>query len=113
MRESLNLENKKHCEINMELKKVNEKAHVLMVQSNIDIFGSQPYLSIKTFDGKYFYDNFDFQIPKRKWTYSFDEETLPIELVDKIGVATNNSIGQTSVEVYDVLSGKITSTKHN
>ena len=64
MRESLNLENKKHCEINMELKKVNEKAHVLMVQSNIDIFGSQPYLSIKTFDGKYFYDNLIFKFLK-------------------------------------------------
>jgi len=70
-------------------------------------------LSIKSKKGEYFHDNFDFQIPKRKWTYTFDEETLPIKLVEKIGIATNNSIGQTSVEVYDVLSGRTTSTQHN
>ena len=113
MREALNLKKDNHRNFKIKLNKIDEKAFVLDVESDKDIFGPQPYLSIKSKKGEYFHDNFDFQIPKRKWTYTFDEETLPIELVDKIGVAANNSIGQTSVEVYDVLSGKITSTKHN
>ena len=61
-----------------------------MVQSNIDIFGSQPYLSIKTFDGKYFYDNFDFQILKENGHIHLMRKLFLSKLVDKIGVATNN-----------------------
>ena len=113
MREALNLKKDNHCNLKIQLNKIDQRAFVLDVESDKDIFGPQPYLSIKSKKGEYFHDNFDFQIPKRKWTFTFDEETLPIDLVDKIGVAANNSIGQTSVEVYDVLSGKITSTKHN
>ena len=113
MREALNLKDKNHCEIKMKLNKVNEKAHVLEVQSNIDIFGPQPYLSIKTSEDKYFYDNFDFQIPKRKWTYSFDEETLQINKIKKVGIGVNNFSGQTTVAVLDIASGKIISTKLN
>jgi hypothetical protein len=81
MRDALGLHNQRHCKINMKLNKINEKAHVLDVESNIDIFGPQPYLSIKTEKNEYFYDNFDFQMPKRKWTYSFDEETFPINKI--------------------------------
>ena len=59
------------------------------------------------------YDNFDFQIPKRKWTYSFDEETFPINKIKKIGIGVNNFSGQTTVLVLDVSSGKIITTKLN
>jgi hypothetical protein len=113
MRDALGLHNQGHCKINMKLNKINEKAHVLNVESNIDIFGPQPYLSIKTEKNEYFYDNFDFQIPKRKWTYSFDEETFPINKIKKIGIGVNNFSGQTTVLVLDVSSGKIITTKLN
>ena len=113
MREALQLEDKKHCEINMKLNKIDEKAHVLHVESNIDIFGPQPYLSIKTKQKEYFYDNFDFQVPKRKWTYSFDDETFQINKIEKLGIGVNNYSGQTTVSVLDVSSGKMNTTKHN
>ena len=44
----------------------------LQVDATSDTFGPQPFLAIKTMDGRYFTDNFDFQIPKRSWTYTFD-----------------------------------------
>ena len=52
-----------------------------------NIFGTQP-LKIKTKDNKYFHDNLDFQIHKRKWTYTFDEETLHLKDINKIGLAS-------------------------
>ena len=71
----------------------------LRVRSSQPTFGPQPFLAIKTKGGDYYHDNFDFQIPYREWTYTFDIQTLPLEKVSAIGVASCDNSGNTSVIV--------------
>ena len=62
---------------------------ILHVATDMDTFGPQPFLTIKMCGGRYRFENFDFQVPKREWTYTFDEDSIHIEDVECIGVATN------------------------
>ena len=107
MRKAMNIRYQEKCTLDLDIKKINEKTHVLEINSSGEIFGPQPYLAIKTRDQNYHHDNLDFQIPKRKWTYTFDEETLQLNEVEKIGVAANNSYGITSISIFDVMKGKV------
>ena len=59
-------------------------------------WGSQPYLAVKTKDGRYLHENFDYH-GGLKWAYTFDELTIPLSSVDYLGVAANDQAGQTSV----------------
>lgn len=106
MRRALDLPDIPPCELKIDLLPVNDNAHILKVQSKIPIFGPQPYLAIKTLTQTYHHDNFDFQQPHHEWTYVFDKETFPLKAIEKIGVATNNSIGITTVITFDVETGK-------
>ena len=74
---------------------------ILHVRSNTSTFGPQPFLAIKTKEGEYFHDNFDFQVPFIKWTYMFDEQTIPLEKISAIGVASCDRAGNVSVSVID------------
>jgi hypothetical protein len=69
----------------------------LTVETNVDSFGPQPFLAIKTLDKRYLTDNFDFQIPRRRWTYVFDADTVLPQSIEKIGVAVNGMDGSTDV----------------
>jgi hypothetical protein len=69
----------------------------LTVETNVDSFGPQPFLAIKTLDKRYLTDNFDFQIPRRRWTYVFDADTVLPQSIEKIGVAVNGLDGSTDV----------------
>ena len=40
-------------------------------------------------------------MPKRKWTYTFDEETLPLKEILTIGVASNSKNGSTSISILN------------
>lgn len=73
----------------------------LTVKTENNIFGPQPYLAIKTKDGRYIWDNFDFQ-EKNVWTYTFDRDSIVYDLVEELGVAANNACGQTEVMNYSV-----------
>ena len=46
--------------------------------------------------------NFDFQVPKRSWTYTFDEHTTLISDIDKIGIASNSMSGNKCVRVMNI-----------
>ena len=59
------------------------------------VFGPQPFLAIKTLDGQYIHDNFDFQ--SDSWTYVFSPHTVPFDRVQAIGVAANDRYGNCSV----------------
>jgi len=107
MRSALGLKKMRCCELDLDLKSVDSDAHILTVTSDLPPFGPQPYLAIKTVTQDYHHDNFDFQIPGKQWTYTFDRETLPLRTVEKIGVAVNNSYGITTVAVLDTLTGKV------
>lgn len=69
------------------------KRRILSVESSEPAFGPQPFLAFKTKAGAYHYDNFDFQEPFRKWSYTFDELTFPASTLETISIATNDRKG--------------------
>ena len=74
---------------------------VLRVSVKGEIFGPQPFLALKFRNGQYNWDNFDF--PETNcWSYTFDANTIPLELVESVGVAANNAFGAFEVVKIDV-----------
>lgn len=69
----------------------------LVVKVDADIFGPQPFLALKTKDGRYIWENFDVSVPKREWSYTFDSNTIALQEIDTIGVAANHACGITRV----------------
>lgn len=57
------------------------------------IFGSQPYLAIKTKEQNYYHDNFDVVEPNSKWSYTFDEYTLDLNVLEQVGVGSAGRYG--------------------
>ncbi len=67
-----------------------------------EIFGSQPFLAIKTREGRYYHDNLDILQPRKKWTYVFDDQTIPVVNVLKIAVGTAGRYGKNVVVAIDL-----------
>jgi len=109
-RKAMNLKNQSPCEFDLSIDKVGDKAHVLKIKTNVPTFGSQPFFCYKTKTGSYHHDNLDFHKPFHEWSYTFDEITTPINALEKIGVATNNSYGVTTTAVINTKNDEI---KHN
>lgn len=63
------------------------------------VFGSQPYLALKTKQGEYFHDNFNENSYQESWEYIFDNNTLNIKSLDKIAVASNDKFGFQSINI--------------
>lgn len=64
-------------------------ANILHVRSvGGPLFGPQPFLAILDRQGRALHDNFDFQDPGRYWTYVFDDQTIPLDRVARIGVGS-------------------------
>jgi hypothetical protein len=99
-RSVLNLEQATPIKLKVDLRKASDDLH-LTVETNVDSFGPQPFLAIKTLDKRYLTDNFDFQILRRKWTYVFDADTVLPQSLEKIGVAVNGMDGSTDVVVLN------------
>ena len=74
----------------------------LVIETNIDTFGSQPFFAVKLKGDKYIVENIDIQIPKRKWTYTFDDDSIHLEDIDKIGIASNSLHGTSDVLIFDL-----------
>lgn len=62
-----------------------------------ETFGSQPFLAIKTNEAHYYHDNLDVIELRRKWTYVFEEQTMPIINISKVGVDTAGKYGKSCV----------------
>ena len=62
-----------------------------------EVFGPQPFLAIKNIEGKFFHDNFDVIIPKRKWSFTMDEQTLRIDEISTIAAASAGRYGGFSI----------------
>lgn len=58
-----------------------------------EIFGPQPFLAVKLFNELYFHVNLDIVEPFRRFTYVFDDNTVPIEQVQAVVVGTNDHHG--------------------
>ncbi len=110
MRKTLNIE---PADINITCEfSGNNKSMLLHIIADSDIFGSQPYFSIKTNDGKYYWDNLDYG-NKNEWYYAFDPNTFLINEIDKIGIAANNATGKTAICVIDCNNKSFLDEKHN
>lgn len=110
MRECCHLE---YSDINLSIEiKTAYNKPIMSVSSETPIFGPQPYLALKTKNGKYIWDNFDFQ-GANHWSYTFDGDSIRFEEIEKIGVAANNSYGKTIVCLYDVDEDKMTKKTWN
>jgi hypothetical protein len=70
-----------------------------------EIFSSQPFLAIQTFDDVMYHDNFCFGDKRNKYFYVFDEHSIPIQMVKRIGIAANDSFGNTTVYRIDLSNG--------
>jgi len=111
MRSALGLTAQPPCDLALSLEQRGDGTHVLQVETKTPTFGPQPWLALKTTSGTYHHDNFDFEVPFRRWRYVFDEETFPLTALETVGVAANNAYGITTVSLLDATSDKV-STKH-
>ena len=68
-----------------------------------EIFGHQPFLAIKTKNGSYFHDNLDTIEPKLKWSYTLDEQTIPLESISQIAAASAGKAGKFSICKLDFI----------
>lgn len=71
------------------------------------VFGPQPFLAIRTKSRRYIHDNFDFDTSGKRWYYAFHGDTLPLEDVDIIGVASNDKYGNRSISHLKNENGKL------
>ncbi len=84
------------------------KNNVLFLKvKNGELFGPQPYLAIKTVNGDYFHDNFDFGKFKKEYFYTFDSYTLELNKISKIAVASNDKYGNCYAVYFELENGKI------
>lgn len=67
-----------------------------------EIFGPQPFLALRTRDGRVFQDNFDFQVPGRHWTYVLDHQTIDPAVLSRVGVGAAGRYGQFDVVNLDL-----------
>lgn len=57
------------------------------------IFGPQPFLALRSREGRVFHDNLDVQEPGCLWTYTLDDQTLPPSALAVAGVGTAGRYG--------------------
>ena len=68
----------------------------LMVKTDKSCWGPQPYFCFKTKNGHYFHENLDYH-GGTSWSYTFDDDTIRLEAVEAVGLATNDDYGNVSV----------------
>lgn len=64
-----------------------------------EIFGPQPFLALKLVNELFRHSNFDIVTPFRRFSYIFDEHSVPYERVEQIVVGTNDRHGNAIVTV--------------
>mgnify|MGYP003989011355 FL=1 len=75
-----------------------EKSKFIVEVKQGELFGPQPFLAIKTIDGKYLHDNFDVEIPTKRYSYTFDHHTSDKRVISKIAAASADKYGH-----YDIV----------
>lgn len=70
---------------------------IIKTQSG-EVFGPQPFLAIETKSRNFIHDNLDFDKKKGVWHYAFHGDTLSIEDVNRIGIASNDKLGNTFIK---------------
>jgi hypothetical protein len=81
----------------------NHKRLILRVETKRGkVFGPQPFLAVKTKSGRFIHDNFDFDPTLRKWSYTFDHESIHADDLSAVGIATNDKYGNSFIKVINV-----------
>lgn len=88
--------------VDLELAPTDDVPNLTVRTRSGKVFGPQPFLAIETRGSRYFHDNLDFDVEDGTWFYAFHADTLPIDDVRRIGIAANDALGRTFVEVIDV-----------
>ena len=101
MREALGVSVERPCDLSIEVTRVDDGTHVMDVRTATPTFGPQPWLALKTRDGRYLHDNLDLEVPRHHWQYTFDVQSLPLGALESVGVAANNAAGVTTVSLLD------------
>lgn len=70
------------------------------IQVTVDkaIWGPQPYFCFKTKGQNYIHENLDYH-GELDWSYVFDDDTIRLDQIEKIGLATHDNYGNTSIYV--------------
>ncbi len=69
-------------------------------------FGPQPFLALRTREGRYFHDCFDIHQPFGHWSYVFDEHSFPLEALSHVGVASADGGFNVAVKRLDCQTGR-------
>lgn len=72
--------------------------NTIQITADKAIWGPQPYFCFKTKDKRYIHENLDYH-GGLKWSYVFDDDTIRLDQIEKIGLATHDNFGNTSVYV--------------
>lgn len=91
------------CHLRLDL---NLKCKSLIISSNDNLFGVQPFFCLKLYGGRYIWSNLDF-IGEYQWAFTFDRDSVELDYIEKIGIAANSSCGVTDVIVVDVKTQNI------
>jgi hypothetical protein len=113
IRRVLKIKKESPLKLNVVFDKKNNNQNRIIITANKKIFGPQPFLAIKTKENEYFNDNLDFQINFKQWSYTFDNDTIPLKKLSKFGVAANLKNGNTTVVVFDYINKKKIITNYN
>ena len=90
--------------IDFDVELTHDVLHIKMLRG--ESFGPQPYLAMKTLKGDYFHDNLDFGKTKKDYFFTFDRTSIPISMIDKIGIAANDIYGNTCINIIEMKKGK-------
>lgn len=77
----------------MQLSLSSVENHLVVKVERGDVFGPQPFLALKSREGRVFHDNLDVQEPGRLWTYTLDDQTLPPAALSVVGVGAAGRYG--------------------
>ena len=80
--------------------------NTLFVESSHDLWGPQPFLAMKTLDGRYLHDNMAFH-GNRLWSYTFDWMTIPKNALDTVALGSHDAYGNTTVVRLNMETQKI------
>jgi hypothetical protein len=72
------------------------KDSILCVTTDKKIWGTQPFLAIKTHDGRYLRDDFIIE-EQNSWRYAFDVHSIELNSVADLGIAFNDLVGNVTI----------------
>lgn len=98
-----NLE-KKRLDLQVSLQKAKGLDRLKVEVTSGALFGPQPWLALETKAGEFLSDNFDLAVPGKEFAYVFDEQTLKLDTIKVIAVASNDKYGYQ--KIIRLLRGK-------